>query len=101
MNEDTQHVSLHGEGGGGCRPPPSSQNPGRASTSRLRCGSIDPIGNELCKRLGDSCWASNSSSLFSFCFFFSLLSAYISAAANVKRLLVLSLVFACIVGAGE
>ena len=34
-------------------------------------------------------------------FFFSLLSAYISAAANVKRLLVLSLVFACIVGAGE
>ena len=33
--------------------------------------------------------------------FFSLLSAYISAAANVKRLLVLSLVFACIVGAGE
>ena len=35
----------------------------RASTSRFRCGSIDPIRNELRKRLGDSSLA-NSSSLF-------------------------------------
>ena len=99
MNEDTQHVSLHGGGEGvvflllvktrAARLPPAS--------------AADLSTQSEMNYARDSATAAGRPILLPFFLsvFFFFLSAYISAAANVKRLLVLSLVFACIVGAGE
>ena len=101
MNEDTQHVSLHGGGEGvvflllvktrAARLPP-------ASAADLSTQSEMNYARDSATAAGRPILLPFFLSVF---FFFFFLSAYISAAANVKRLLVLSLVFACIVGAGE
>ena len=70
----------------------------RASTSRFRCGSIDQIGDELRKRLGDSSLVPNFSSLF---FSFGRMQAAYISAMSKGFVLSLVFVFVRIVGADE